>query len=189
MLRGLHPYYFHLIELMQTVESAYMGAIASGLPAETWGVSGISDREFCFFQNDVPEKIRHRDFCRGNQVEVVLLYMIHLPFFIRELAGSITRGFIDQMGYLNFLIPRFRIAIQKIRDQSALQAGAFAVLYGKAGPGYFDPEFKVDQIVFSRQFPMRKCIGFQGGNLPPLIDDFIICFIRPRRDEIVWGVG
>src|SRR5690606_16974966 len=87
---------FHIVELVDAVQSADIGTVSAGLPAETGSIRGVFDGER-FFRNDgIPVEVGNRYFGRGGQVQVVACYVIHLSFFIGQLPGSKTRLFIHQ---------------------------------------------------------------------------------------------
>src|SRR5690606_35360437 len=138
---------FDFVELMQTVESAHMRSVRSSFTAEARRVSCTKNRQFIFVEDDVAEEVCYGNFCSWDEVQIVESDVVHLPFLIRKLSGSISRCFIHQMRNLIFLISRFGVTIEEIADQRALKSSTFSLVYGKSCAGDFHAEFKMDDVV------------------------------------------
>ena len=89
--------------------------------------------------------------------------MVHLTFFIGQLACSVTGSSIDHCRRHYFRIARLACLVQEEVDECALQLCAFAFVYGEAGTGNLDTQVKVYQVVFLGQFPVWKRIFGKFG--------------------------
>ena len=166
-----------------------MCPIATCFSAETRRISGTTDREIRFGENHITEDIRYRHLGSRNQVEVIELYMIHLPFLVRELSGTIARILIDHMRYLKLLVARGGILVQEVGDQGSLQFCPFAFVYRESRSGELHPEFEVDNIIFLGQFPVRKRPFVEGRNFSCLEYIEVVIGRLSFRNNLVGDIG
>lgn len=79
-----HELYFG--ELVKAVEPAHVFAVAAGFAAEALGVGAILDGEVALAEDDVAVDVGDGHFGGGDEVEVVGLAVVHLAFFVGQLA-------------------------------------------------------------------------------------------------------
>ncbi len=89
--------------------------------------------------------------------------MIHLTFFVGQLACAIARGGIDHRRRHNFYVSGFAGFVEEEVDERALQLCAFAFVDGESGTCDLHSEVEVDQVVFLSQLPVRQCVGRKFG--------------------------
>ena len=87
-----------------------------------------------------------------------------MSFLVGELACAVSGGLVDYERRFDFEISGFACAVEEELYEGALEASAFAQVYGKSGAGDFDSEVKVYDIVFLGQFPVRKSVFGQVGH-------------------------
>ena len=90
ILGFLHTYDFHLVELVQTVESANVLSVRACLTTEARGVCRQPLRDFILLEDNVSEDISYRNLCGRHHIEIVQISVVHLPFLVRKLAGTET---------------------------------------------------------------------------------------------------
>ena len=89
--------------------------------------------------------------------------MVHLSLLVGQLSGSETRCLVHHNGRHHLIIAGCRVAVQKERNECALQRGALAFIDGESRSCKFDAQFEIYDIVLGRQFPMRQRIVAQCG--------------------------
>src|SRR5690606_3893361 len=114
-----------------------MGTVRSGLPAETWCICCVLNREITFFHDGIAVQVGDGHLRRGNEVQVIDAYVVHLPFLIGELAGTEAGRLIDQYGGLHFPITGLCSLVEEEVDHSTLQPCPLALIYGESGPRNF----------------------------------------------------
>ena len=92
---------FYFIKLVNTIQSANIFAITSGFSSKAGSICGHLYGQISFFYNFIPVNICYRYFGSRNQIKSINLYMIHLSFFIRQLARTISGGFIHHQWRLD----------------------------------------------------------------------------------------
>ena len=151
----------HLGELVQTVETADILAVAAGLAAEALAVADALDGELLGVDHLAAEDIRYRHLSGGDHVETVERDGVHLALLVGQLTGAETRGLVDHQRRLDFDEASIGGLIEEEVDEGALQAGTFAFIEGESGTGNLVAEFEVDDVVFGAEIPMGQCIGRQ----------------------------
>ena len=115
--------------------------------------------------------------------------MVHLAIFVRKLSGSVSRIFVDQDGWLHFEVACLIGFVEKKVDEGPLQFGALSFVERKSGTGYFVAVFKIDDVVFRDQIPVRKGpVGHVFG-LAPGFHHFIFFRRFSFRNRIVGHIG
>ena len=92
----------HLVELMLTDQAAGIAPCGTGLSTEAGGIRTVFDWQAGAFQNLAAVHIGYRNLRRWNKVQIIHAYVVHLPFFIRQLPCTKTRSLIYQMWHLHF---------------------------------------------------------------------------------------
>ncbi len=161
VLGGVYADYLYLRELMQTVQTAHVLAVGTGLAAETLGVGAVLDGQVLLVEYHVAVYVGHGHLGGGNEVEVVHLAVVHLTFLVGQLAGTVAGSGVHHGGGHQFGIAGFPCLIEEEIDKSALQTGALADVYRKTGTGDFHTEVEVYQIVFFGKLPVGKLGGLQ----------------------------
>ena len=151
-------YDLDLVELVQTVQTAYVFTIRAGFAAEAGGVGGHFDREILFVEDDIPIDVRYGNFGRRNQIEVVDRSVVHLSLLVGQLSGTESRSLVYHDRGLYFEVSCTGVVFEEEVDQGTLQTGTLAFVDGESRSGQFDAQVEIDQIVFAGQFPMRKGI-------------------------------
>ena len=90
VFRLVDAHNFNLRELMQTVQSTHVLAVAAGLAAEALCVCAVLDRQLCLVKNHVAVDIGDRNLGGGDEVEVVHLAVIHLSLLVRQLSRAVA---------------------------------------------------------------------------------------------------
>ena len=170
----LDTYDLDLVELVQTVEAAYVLAVRSGLAAEAGRLGAVLDRKLVGRQDHVAVEVSDRHLGGGDQVEVVERHDIHLGLLVGELPCAVTRSLVDHVGRLHLEITGLRGLVEEELDQRALELGSLAEIYREAGTGDLDAELEVDQVVLFGQFPMGKGVGRQVGHRAAGLLDHIV---------------
>ena len=71
VLGCVDAHYFHLVKLMQSVQSAHVFSIATGFAAEAGRVGAALDRQALLIENDVSEDVGYRYLGSRNQIQIV----------------------------------------------------------------------------------------------------------------------
>ena len=180
---------FHLVKLVQAVEATHVLAIGTCLAAEAGAIGGHFDGQIGFWDNLVAEQIGHGDLGRGDGIEVILRHMVHLAFFVRQLARTKSGGLIDEMRGLYFKVARRGIPVQKELDQRALQASALACIHREARARNFHAAFKIDEFVAIRQLPVGHKALLKDGRMSPGSHHFIIVGGFARGYGVMGRIG
>ena len=186
-MRDLHD--FDLVELVQAVQSPHVLAVGAGLAPEAGGIGGHLDRKVRLAENHVAVNVRHGNFGRRDQVEIVRCHVVHLAFLVGELAGSEARGFVDHQRGHDFGISRRRVAVEKERDQRALQGRSLSLVHGEARSGQLHAQLEIDDVVFAGQLPVRERVGGQLGRRSSRPHDDVVGGGQAVRHVLVRKVG
>ena len=162
-------YDLHLVELVQTVQSAHILAVRPGFAAETGGVGGHLHRKILLVENHVAVDVRHGHFGRRNEVEVVRRGVVHLSLLVGQLSRAEAGGFIDHDRRLHFQIPGPRVAVEEEVDERTLQPGALSLINGEPRAGELYAQVEVDDVVFAGQLPVGQRVF---GQLRIAFDQF-----------------
>ena len=98
---------FHFVELVQTVEAAYVFTVGTGFATEAGRVCTVLLRKILFFENHVTVDVGHRNFGSRNQVEVVEVAVVHLSFLVRKLSCTVAGCLVYNVRRLSFQIACF----------------------------------------------------------------------------------
>ena len=147
---------FHLVELVQAVQSPHILAITAGFAAEASAIGTIFFRQCVARYNHIAVDVGNGHFGSGNQVEVIHLAVIHLSFLVGQLTGAKPGGFVHHVRRLNFGVAGFVRLIEEELNERPLQACALADIYRESGAGDFHAQVKIDKVVFLRQIPVRE---------------------------------
>ena len=90
MLRLVDAYNLNLVKLVQTVKSADIFSIRTGLTTETSRICTILYRKILLVKYHVTEYIGYRHLGRRYKIKVVKIAMIHLSFLVGQLARTIA---------------------------------------------------------------------------------------------------
>ena len=134
----------YLIELVQTVEAAYVFSVAACFAAETCRVCAVLDRKLVGRDDFVAVKVGDGYFGGRNQIELVELAYVHLGFLIGELARAVCRGFVHYVRRFDFNIACFRGFVEEELYEGALEFCALAYIDGESGACDFHAEVEVD---------------------------------------------
>ena len=189
MLGLIDTHEFHLIKLMQTIQSPHILAITAGLATKASRISAALDRQIFLIENLIAENIRDRHFGRRNQIEIIHLGMIHLPLFIRQLPRSITRSLVYHKRRLYLQIARLACLIQEECFQRTLQARHLTDIHRKTRTGDLNAEIKINQIIFLTQIPVTQGIGRKLRNHAALFHHHIARSIAPLRHLVIGNIG
>ena len=91
MFRRIDAYQLDLRKLMQAVQATHVFPVGTGFATEALRVGTVLYRELFLVEDDVAVDIGYRDFGRRYQIQIIDFAMIHLPFLVGELTGTITR--------------------------------------------------------------------------------------------------
>src|SRR5690606_15241963 len=140
-------------------------------------------------RNDyVAVKVCDGHFCSRNQVQVVFVYKIHLPFLVGQLAGTIPGCFIHHNGRLDLFVTILFRLIEEEVDQCTLEFSSFAFVNGEARAGDFDTQIEIDDVVFLYQLPMWKGGSSQLRHAPVLMNGNVVITSCASRYLFVWDV-
>ena len=157
-------YDLDLIELVQTVQSTYILSVGSCLTTETRRIGRHLDREIGLVQDHIPIDIRHRNLSRRNQIEIIEIYVVHLPLLIGKLSGSEARRFVHHQRRHHLGISGSRIAVEEERNQRTLQRSTFALVDRETCTCQLHAQLEIDQVIFFSQLPVRQCPLRQIGH-------------------------
>ncbi len=130
---------------------AHVLAVGAGLAAEALGVGAVFDGQLVFAQDDVAIDIGHGHLGRRDEVEVVLVAVVHLAFLVGKLACTIAGSGIDHRGGHHLKVAGGTGFVEEEIDERALQTGTPADIYGEAGAGDFHAEVQVEEVVLLGQ--------------------------------------
>ena len=139
-----------LRELMQPVQSAYVLAVATCLATETLRVGAVLDRQLFLVDDLVAVQVRHRYLSRRNQIQVIHLAVVHLTFFVRQLACAVTRSGIHYRRRHDLCVTGFVSLGEEEIDQRSLQTRTLTDINGEARAADLDTQVKINQVVFLR---------------------------------------
>lgn len=169
-------YDFDFIELVETVEAADVFAVTAGFAAPACAVCAVFDGEAVGGYDDVAVEVGDGYFGGGDEVEAVEGSDVHLCFFVGELSGAVTGCFVDYVRRFDFEVSGFVGAVEEELYESALEASAFAEVYGESGAGDFDAEVEVYDVILFGEFPVGECVfGEVGHRSAGFFDDVVGC--------------
>ena len=84
-----HDHHFHLVKLVQAIQTTDIFAVGTRFPSETRRVGGVPLGQILFLEDVAPVKIGHGYFRGGYAVEIVGRDVVHLPFLIGKLPRSV----------------------------------------------------------------------------------------------------
>ena len=180
---------FHLVELVQTVQTAHVLAVGACLAAEAGGVGGHLDREVLLVENHVAVDVRHGHFGRWNHVEVVDRGVVHLLLLVGQLAGAEARRLVDHHRRLDLQIAGLGVAVEEVVDERALQTGALSLVDGESGAGELHAQVEVDDVVLAGQLPVGQCILGQLGVALDELDHQVVGRRASLGDDVGGEVG
>ena len=183
VLRLLDTDNLYLVELMETVESADILTIRTGLTAEAGCICSKLLRESIFRKDDITENISHRDLSRRNQIEIIEADIVHLGLLVRKLACTETGSGIDYHRRLDFLVSGRCIAIEEIVDESSLKLRSLSFIYRESSACNLDSEVKIYDIIFLRKLPVRKGIFGEIRLRTAFLYDEIVSRTLSERNE------
>ena len=158
------------------------------LAPETGRICGVIDREVRGVEDLIAVDVGDGHLRGGNQVQVVALDGVHLPFLVRQLAGAAPGGGIDQQRR-----PQLQVACQLRHleheaDEGALQPGAGAGVQDESAAGDLGAALQIEEPQALRDLPVRRCpVG--GAWLAPGSDERVVVRTRSIRDRFVRQVG
>ena len=126
-------------------------------------ISAVFDGQLLFVEDYVTVDVRYGNFGGWNQIQVVYFAMIHLPFFVGQLACTIAGGSVNHRGRHYLGIAGFARFVQEEVDKCTLKLCAFAFVYGKTCTCNLNTQVEVYQVVFLGQFPVGKCVFGKFG--------------------------
>ncbi len=152
--RQLHD--LHLVELVESVQTADILAVGARLAAEAGGVGGELHGEILPVEDHVAVDVRHGHLGRRHEVEVVGRGVVHLPLLVGQLSRAEARGLVHHHGGLDLAVARRRVVVEEIVDQRALEPGALALVDGESGSGELHAQIEVDDVVLAGQLPVGQ---------------------------------
>ena len=173
---------------METVQTADILAVGTGLAAEAGRVGRKLLRELVGVQDDVAEDVGHRHFGGRDHIEVIDGGVVHLAFLVGKLAGTEAGGGIDHHRRLHLLVARGGVAVQEEVDEGALELGSLALVHRETGAGDLHTEVKVDDIVLAGELPVREGVLREDGLLAAHLHDQVVLGALPFRDEVAGEV-
>ena len=113
-----------LVELVDAQQATGVLAGGARLAAETGRVGGVVDRQLVDGQDLVAVDVGDRHLGGGDQVQLVALDHVHLPFLVRQLSGAARRGGVHQQRRPHLGVAVALGQLQHQADERALQARA-----------------------------------------------------------------
>ena len=113
---------FHLVELVQAIESAHVLAIGTGFTTEAGGVATELDGQLIGLQQVAAEEVGQGNLRRRDQVEIVLRAVVHLAFLVGQLTGAAPGIGIDHMGRNELLVSGGVRAVEEELDERRAEA-------------------------------------------------------------------
>ena len=139
--------------------------------------------------DDVAVEVGDGHFGSGNHIESVEGYGIHLSLFVGKLAGAEAGGFVDHQRRHNLYISGGSSLVEEEVDKGALQACAFAFIYGETGSGDFVAQLKVNDVVLGAELPVGQSPFGQVGFGAEFGHDDVVGFVLAFGNRDVRCVG
>ena len=174
---------------METVQAAHVLAVAAGLAAEAGRVGAVLLGELVAGDDDVAVEVGDGHLGGGDEVEVVLVDIVHLALLVGELACAVARCLVHHIGRLNLQVAGLGGAVEEELDEGALELGAFADVDGEAGAGDFHAQVKVDDVVFLAEVPVGHGVGGEVGHRTARLLDHIVGGAGAGGHALVGDVG
>ena len=188
-LRLHQLYQLYLIELVQAVQTSHILTVASRLPPEAGCIGGHPDGQLLRFHDLITVNIGHRHLCCRDHIEIIGLHMVHLPLFVRELAGTIGGSGIDHMRRVILRIAACNIKIQEKADQRPLQTRALVDINRETGTRDLGAQLEIYQVIFSGNIPVRQRPGSQLRHRAACSHHFIVFRSFSFRNRCMRQVG
>ena len=147
-------YDFDFIELVEAIKAAYVFTVRAGLTAEARGVPAQFNGQVILLDHHVAVDVGQRNFGGGNHVQVVVLHVVHLALFIRQLAGSKTAVRVDHVGRDEFLVSLNVCLFEEEPNEPSLELGALSTVKREPCSGYFGSQFKIDEMALLGDVPV-----------------------------------
>ena len=160
VLGGVDTDNLNLGELVQAVQAAHILAVAACLATEALRVGAVLDGEFLLVEDDIAVDVRDRHLGGGDEVEVIDLGVVHLSFFVWQLACAVAAGSIHDCRRHDLGVAGLVGFGEEEVDEGALQLGSLADIDGEAGAGDLHAQVEVDEIVFLGEFPVGERLLF-----------------------------
>ncbi len=127
---------------MQAVKSAHILTVAAGLTTEACRVGTILNGKLGVVEYDIAIEIGYGNLSGGDEIEVVLINIVHLSLLVGQLTCSVTRSLVHYIGWLHFKITGLTGFVKEELDESALQACTLPRYTGNPAPVIFTPRSK-----------------------------------------------
>ena len=151
---------------MQTVQSAHILTVRTGLATEALCVGAVLDGQLLLVEDDVTVDVGDGHLSGRNEVEVIYLAVVHLTLLVGQLSCAVAAGGVHYRGRHNLGVAAGTCFVEEEVDQRSLQTGTLADIHGETGTGDLDAQVEVYQIVFLGQFPVGQTASpgpSQGG--------------------------
>ena len=146
----------YLRELVQTVETAHVLAIAASLATEALSVGTVLDGKILLVENDITIDVGDRHFGCGDKIEIVYFAVIHLSLLVGQLSGAVTRCLIDHRRRHNLGVAGSTCLVEEEIDECPLQACSHTDIYGETSTRDLHSKVEVDKVVFLCQLPVGQ---------------------------------
>ena len=186
MFGFVDAYNLNLRELMQTVESAHILAIATSLATEALCVGTVLDGKILLVEDDITVDICYRYLGGGDEIEVVNLAVIHLSLLVGQLTCAVTRGLVNNRRRHNLGVAGGTCLVEEEIDESSLKAGSHTDIYGETGSGDLHAKVEVDKVVFLCQLPVGQLsLTIFGIDCPVAHCVRTITFLKVALDNVI----
>ena len=139
----------HLVELVNPIQSPHVLTVRTRLAAKTGRIGAELQGKLIFPEYLIPVEIRHRNFGRWHQIEVIDRHDIHLIFFVRQLSGAGCAGGIDKKRRASSVYPRVAASSRKKLMRARSNRAPFPTYTGKPAPVILVPRAKSTILSFS----------------------------------------
>ena len=172
-------HHLHLVELVDSVESADVLAVAARLAPEAGRVGAISNGKRVLVEDLTPVQVGDRHLGGGDQ-ERAVRDLIHLPLLVGQLPRGGGGGLVHQQRRGDLDVTGRGQPIEEVPGEPAHQARALPLEDREARAREGDTGGEVEPAPFLAQLPM----GLQtrpGAALAALVDDHVVVLARPVR--------
>jgi len=172
-------------------QPADVGAVRAGFAAEAGGVRRVLERQETAVEDLAAIEIGDRDLGGRDEVQVpVAADLEQVLLELRQLAGAVERGAVDQEGRLDLGVAVLAgVQRQHEVDQRAFQLGAGAEQHGEAGAGDLGGALEVDDAELRAQIPVRLRLEVERPRLAPRPHDDVVGGAPPDRHRRVGQIG
>lgn len=186
---GIDTHDLNFGEFMQAIQSAHILTITACLTTEALRIGTILNRQILLLKDDIAIDIGNGNLGRRDEIEIILVAIVHLSFLVGQLTGTVSGSGVDHRRRHYFRVAGSTGFVKEEVDKRTLQTRSLSDIDGEAGTGNLDAEIEVDKIILLGQFPMRQGVFRQLGVMSAGLDHDIIVSTGAFGHKIVGNIG